>query len=123
MSGPARLRFKLDENLPGEAERLLRSYGHDVETALAEHLGGAADPELLAACQAERRVLVTLDLDFSDIRAYPPATHRGIWVLRPVRQTSGQILELLRGAAKLLAAESTERRLWIVEKERVRIRE
>ena len=123
MTAAASPRFKLDENLPGAAEGLLRSSGYDVHTALTERLGGALDAELLAACQAERRVLVTLDLDFSDIRAYPPTSHHGIWVLRPAQQTIGGIVELLRGAVTLLAAETLDRRLWIVEAGRVRIRE
>jgi len=33
-------RFKLDENLPRDAEALLREAGHDVHTVLAEYLGG-----------------------------------------------------------------------------------
>jgi hypothetical protein len=33
-------------------------------------------------------VLVTFDLDFSDIRVYPPAGHHGIWVLRPRTKAS-----------------------------------
>lgn len=74
------LRFKLDENLPRLAEAALRDLGLDVETAHSEGLAGAEDPALLAACVAEDRILVTLDLDFSDIRAYPAASHRGVWV-------------------------------------------
>ena len=80
------LRFKLDENLPRKVEFALRDLGHDVETALSEGLAGATDPALLAACTAEDRVFVTLDLDFADIRAYPPGSHRGVWVLRPPNQ-------------------------------------
>lgn len=116
-------RFKLDENLPGAAELLLRGAGYNVETVLTEQLGGAVDPKVLYACRTEGRILVTLDLDFADIRTYPPNDHRGIWILRPHRQTIGNIVELLRGALKLLASEAYEARLWVVEKERVRIRE
>lgn len=36
-------RFKLDENLPRDAEALLGEAGHDVETALSERLGGGPD--------------------------------------------------------------------------------
>lgn len=72
------VRFKLDENLPRDAEVLLRDAGHDVQTVLEENLGESADPEILDACLTERRILITLDLDFSDIRLYPPASHNGI---------------------------------------------
>ena len=115
------VRFKLDENLPRDAEVLLRDAGHDVQTVLEEQLGGSADPEILNACRSERRILVTLDLDFSDIRLYPPASHNGIWVLRPRTQSIGNTLTLLRGALGALKTEQTQSRLWIVELGQVRI--
>jgi hypothetical protein len=64
-------RFKLDENLPRDAEALLRKAGHDVHTVLDERLGGSPDPRVLDACRIENRILITFDLDFSDIRFYP----------------------------------------------------
>lgn len=70
------LRIKLDENLPRRIETALRGLGHDVETAISEGLSGAPDPDVLSACVAEGRILVTLDLDFSDIREYPPGRIR-----------------------------------------------
>jgi len=51
---------------------LLRDAGYDVRTVLEERLGGSADPKVLDACLTERRVLITLDLDFVDLR--PQAT-------------------------------------------------
>jgi predicted nuclease of predicted toxin-antitoxin system len=116
-------RFKLDENLPRDAEALLLQAGHDVHTVLAEELGGNPDPRVFDASQAEQRVLVTFDLDFSDIRVYPPASHHGIWVLRPHTQSVGNTLALLSSALRVLETELTRGRLWIVEPERVRIRE
>lgn len=59
---PMALRFKLDENIPVRVLSTLRAQGHDVETAESEGLAGAADAEILAACIAEDRILVTLDL-------------------------------------------------------------
>jgi len=40
-------RFKLDENLPRDARRLLRDAGHDVHTVLEERLGGGSDSQVL----------------------------------------------------------------------------
>ena len=45
-------------------------------------MGGASDVEVAAVCIGEERVLVTQDLDFSDIRTYPPAEYYGIVVFR-----------------------------------------
>jgi len=67
-------RFKLDENLPRDVEGLLGEAGHDVETALSERLGGEPDRKVFDASRCEDRILVTLDLDFADIRLYPPST-------------------------------------------------
>src|SRR3990170_8670130 len=91
-------RFKLDENLPRDAEGLLGEAGHDVETALNERLGGGPDRKVFDASQSEDRILVTLDLDFADIRLYPPSSHPGIWVLRPHTQSIENVLTLLKGA-------------------------
>src|ERR1700674_4220521 len=115
-------RFKLDENLPRDAEVLLRKAGHDVHTVSDEHLGGNPDPQVLDASRAEVRILVTFDLDFSDIRLYPPASHKGIWVLRPHTQSIDNTLALLRGALEVLQSEAVHARLWVIEPAQVRIR-
>jgi predicted nuclease of predicted toxin-antitoxin system len=117
------LRLKLDENIPKSVEPALRALGHEVETAHSEGLAGALDPNLLAACIAEDRVLVTLDLDFADIRAYAPGSHRGIWVLRPAQQTFAAVLELALAGVRLSSSERTAGQLWVIDERRVRIRE
>ena len=53
------VRFKLDENLPRNAEPLLRDAGHDVQTVLDEALGGEPDRRVLDASRDETRVLIT----------------------------------------------------------------
>jgi len=117
------LRFKLDENVPGEVAVLLRSLGHDARTALEQQLGGCPDERLLRACTDEARILVTLDLDFGDIRAYPPARHAGVWVLRPNVQSVDALLEMVRPALAVAVAEPVSKRLWVIEPGQVRIRE
>jgi predicted nuclease of predicted toxin-antitoxin system len=76
------LRFKLDENMPRDAATRLRNEGFDVETVIDEGLGGEDDPPVLRAATDEGRILFTFDLDFADIRRYPPGTHAGIVVFR-----------------------------------------
>ena len=66
------MRFKIDENLPIEVAQTLRDGGHDASTALEEGMGGKPDIDIAAVCQRETLVLITLDSDFADIRAYPP---------------------------------------------------
>lgn len=116
-------RFKLDENIARDAEVLLRDAGHDVQSVFDEHLDGGTDAQLLDVCRNETRILITLDLDFADIRLYPPPSYAGVWVLRPATQSIETTLALLKGALALLPTEATEQRLWIVEHDRVRVRD
>ena len=60
----------------------LAALGFDVQTVLGEGLGGHSDADVWAAAQAERRLLVTQDLDFSDARRYAPGTHAGVLLVR-----------------------------------------
>jgi predicted nuclease of predicted toxin-antitoxin system len=64
------VRFKLDENLPNDLADYLRDAGHEVSDVLEEGLGGEDDPLVLRAAKKERRVLMTFDLDFADIRSF-----------------------------------------------------
>ncbi|MGO8704506.1 MAG: DUF5615 family PIN-like protein [Candidatus Brocadiia bacterium] len=114
--------FKLDENLPRAAARILREQGHDALSALDQQMGGRPDPQLLEAVKLENRAFITLDLDFSDIRMYPPKTLPGIIVLRPARQDVRTLVSLLRNLQPLLECEQLAGRLWIVDEQRVRIR-
>ncbi len=66
------MKFKVDENLPVEAADLLRADGHEADTVQEEGLAGAEDEALSERIRLEGRAIITLDLDFSDIRAYPP---------------------------------------------------
>jgi predicted nuclease of predicted toxin-antitoxin system len=116
------VRAKLDENLPVDAADLLRAAGWTCETVHDEGLAGAEDAKVAAACRAENGVLFTLDLDFSDIRAYPPTEYVGIVVFRPTEPGRRMVLEMMARVLPLLAAQWSDHQLWIVEPERVRIR-
>jgi predicted nuclease of predicted toxin-antitoxin system len=72
------VRIKLDENLPAALVPLLAALGHDVDTAPAEGIAGEDDGVVWRAAQADGRLLVTQDLDFSDARKYAPGTHHGL---------------------------------------------
>jgi predicted nuclease of predicted toxin-antitoxin system len=117
------VKFKIDENLPGEVAELLRSAGHDARTVPEEGISGAPDPSVYAVCQREGRVLVTLDLDFANAQVYPPAQSPGIVVLRLGRQDRPHVLRILEEALPTLAQEPLKKRLWILEEDRIRMRD
>jgi predicted nuclease of predicted toxin-antitoxin system len=66
------MKFKLDENLPLAARDVFSEAGYDALSVHDQAVAGAADEHLAQICRAEERILVTLDLDFADIRLYPP---------------------------------------------------
>lgn len=117
------MKFKLDENLPERVHEALIDLGYDTHSVAEEGLSGAHDGSVLAACVAEDRILITLDLDFADIRAYPPGSCPGIWVLRPARQTVGAIDALVRAGVRLSEVERVAGQLWVIDDKRVRIRD
>jgi predicted nuclease of predicted toxin-antitoxin system len=100
----------------------LHAADHDAATVNQQALSGQADLRIAEVCLAEGRVLVTLDLDFSDVRIYPPDRYPGFMVLRVLRQDKPHVMDVFRQAIALLQTETVEHRLWIVEETRVRIR-
>ena len=76
------MKIKLDDNLPAGLVPLLAGLGHDVDTVIDEGLASANDDELWKGAQGAGRLLVTQDLDFSDIRKFKPGTHCGIVLVR-----------------------------------------
>jgi predicted nuclease of predicted toxin-antitoxin system len=116
------MRFKTDENLPVEVTELLRQYQHDALSVQEQQMAGQGDPQIARVCQSEQRALVTCDLDFADIRAYPPEDYHGIIVLRPALQTVSSLLRLMNRALPLMDVQPLDGCIWIVDDHRVRIR-
>jgi len=116
------VRFKIDENLPVEVAAIFRAAGHEADTVNEEGIGGSQDPALASLILRERRALVTLDLGFADLRAYPPEQYHGLLVLRLARQDKEQVLHTCQRLVASLSNEALEGRLWIVEATRIRVR-
>ncbi len=117
------MQFKIDENLPIEAAESLRNARHDALTIHDQQMVGDPDPQIAAVCQSEQRAIVTLDLDFSDIRTYPPGEYHGIVVLRPRTQAKAVVLNLVSQLIPLLNTEPLVGNLWILQETGLRIRE
>ena len=117
------MKFKIDENLPVEVADALRDAEYDALMIHDQQMVGYPDPQVAAVCQSEDRAILTLDLDFSDIRAYPPADYRGIVVIRPRNQAKPTVLRLIAQLIPLLETEPLDGNLWILEENGLRIRE
>ncbi len=115
------MRLKLDENLDVRLAPWLRSVGHDAQSIREENLSGAPDERVFEIAAAEKRSLVTLDLDFSDPLHFPPAKTAGTIVLRVPVPSLAMIRLLLDQALERARTETLEGKIWIVEPGRVRI--
>ena len=116
------MKFKLDENMPSDLARMLKDEGNDVSTVKDEGLHGFPDPQVLDKAAGERRILLTFDQDFADIRTYPPGTHSGIIVFR-LRDQRWLTLELaLKRLMRDYRLEALAGALTIVQEEKIRHR-
>lgn len=114
------MRFKVDENLPVDVALELRRNGHDAHTVDDEGMGGAADHRLAGILKRERRALVTLDVDFGNLKRYPPSEFSGLIVLRLRDQSKPSVLEAVRRVLSHLEREPLERLLWSVDETSIR---
>ncbi len=96
---------KLDEHLGKATWQLLREGSYEVDTVLGEQLAGSTDELLWSRVVADGRFLITLDLDFSDVRRFRPGTHPGILLIRAQSTSSPAVLRVLR---RVLAERSLE---------------
>ncbi len=113
---------KIDEHLHLEIKDLLAQHRHEPVTVAEQGMAGSIDPDVAQVCRKEGRALLTLDLDFSDIRAYPPEDYHGIVVFRAAIQSISTLVRLTTQLLTLLERELLGH-LWIVEDHQVRIRE
>jgi predicted nuclease of predicted toxin-antitoxin system len=118
------MRIKLDENFGTRTQKLFHLYNHDVQTVRMQDLQGCADTVLFEVCCAEKRCLVTFDLDFADTLRFPPEKTSEIAIVRPPQNPSLPLLEqYMQQFLNALAAMPISGKLWIIEAGRIRIHE
>jgi predicted nuclease of predicted toxin-antitoxin system len=92
------VRFLLDANMPRSSIGVIESRGHVAEHASAVGLGDVDDATLLRYARNSSAILVTRDLDFADVRRYPPAEQAGIVVVRVPDDWGASRITALLGA-------------------------
>ena len=116
------MKFKLDENFGTRIQWIFSSEGYDVTTVNDQGLRGCSDQNLYEICCTEKRCLVTLDLDFTDVIRFSPSKSSGIIVIRVPRNPSLDLLEkLILQCLQALTRMEVVKKLWIVEVGRMRI--
>ena len=118
------MRFLIDANLPRSIVALVARLGHDVDFARDIGLAAAADAEVAERAKAHRAALITRDMDFADVRRYPPEHYSGLVVLRVADTLKAveiaQVVERFLREPRFLS--QLAGRLAIVEVDRVRFR-
>jgi predicted nuclease of predicted toxin-antitoxin system len=119
------LRFFADHCVSNEIIHALRGAGHEV-LRLEDHLPTEArDALVIAKAQELDAILLSLNSDFADIVAYPPARFKGIVALQVLDhpEATGALTARLIAYLMTHPAEEYHRgKLIIVEPYRVRIR-
>lgn len=117
------MRFKLDENMPRTLASAMSEWGHDVHTVADEHLGGRSDSVVARHAMAEERIVVTYDMDFSDIRRFSAARCIGIVLLRLRNRDVHSCIAAMKRLLNSLTDAEIGGRILVVEEARIRVRE
>ncbi|MDI6731137.1 MAG: DUF5615 family PIN-like protein [Candidatus Margulisbacteria bacterium] len=116
------MKLLLDENIPIEAEAVLQQCGCDALHVCSVKMSGKDDSQIMAFAQKEKRILVTLDLDFSNILTYPPKTHFGIIAIRLLYPKRKKIIDLLVNFVQKIDEVDISKSLIILEENGYRVR-
>jgi predicted nuclease of predicted toxin-antitoxin system len=101
---------------------LLRSWGHDVLTTQDVGLAGKPDEEILAYAMMHERVLITIDMDFSNIRHYQPKSHKEIIVAKIRPRNANAVHKVLEHLLRNIEPDRIRGSLVIVDQNKYRIR-
>jgi len=116
------MNIKLDENLSRHLKTDLQHAGHDAITTEDEGLLGRSDLEVGASARAEGRMLFTLDLEFADLRKYPPGSHPGVVLFRPRSLGPLAVNDFILRFARETDLVALTGCVVVVEPERIRLR-
>lgn len=100
----------------------IKSWGYEV-SRVRDHIDPRADDlDVLALAQALDAALLTVDMDFSDIRHFPPETYAGIIVFRYQAQNESAVMDVLQVALEDLYRDELRGSLVVVTHLNYRIR-
>jgi hypothetical protein len=116
------VKFKTDENLPLEAASILREAGFPCET-VRDELCRRCRPDHHCANTGRRPDTGHAGSGFSNIQAYAPDQYIAIIVLRPKTQDKATVVAYIHRPITLLRERTPARELWIVQRERICVRQ
>lgn len=91
--------------------------------SIQKKISGIKDEKLWELVKFEKRIFITLDLDFSDIRKYKITDTSGIILLRPKMKDPKGIVQLINKLLRNYKLKNLLGKLVAVDKTKIRIRE
>lgn len=113
------MKLLLDADIPYSFLNKLKEEGFDVVDVRDASGQPLKDEEVFKLACKERRILLTRDLDFSNILHYPPCKSSGIIVLRTHLLSKEEMFKIIKEALKR-SKEKLEGTLVIATKDRLR---
>lgn len=117
------MRFIVDQCVPVRFARLLNTLGHIAEYSSKYLPADATDTDVLSLADSMDAVLLTVDLNFSDVRSYVPSQHSGIVILRQYIGNEADAESTLQHLLHDQLQSGISKRLVIVMPHRYRVRE
>lgn len=116
------MKLKLDENLSRHLKHALAALHHDVLTVADQGLLSKSDIVVAETAGNEGMMLLTLDLEFGDLRKYPPGHHPGIILFRPRSFGPLAVNRFVEEFVRDTDLELLDRCVVVVDPSRVRVR-
>lgn len=114
------MRLLVDADLPIALAVALRARGHEVLTVHELQPPALPDPAVYQRAVADRRILITRDLDFSNILTFQPKAPAGIVVLRVRALSPSEVVALVEDAFHRLAEPQLQGAITIIQPGRYR---
>ena len=92
-------------------------------TAADESLLSKPDTVVASAAKSESRILLTLDIEFADLRKYAPRTHPGIVLFRPRSLGATTVNEFVEAFVRRTHMDTLVGCVVVVDSTRVRVRQ
>lgn len=116
------MRFLIDMGLATGVARWLRGRGHDAVHIRAEGLQRLPDPEIFEKAVAEDRIILTVDLDFTEIAALSRGSLTSVVVFRLRNPRAQRVLERLQSILPAVTEALEAGAVVVVEETRHRVR-
>lgn len=112
----------IDHCVPGVFLRVRREWGFEANSLKKYINPDADDPDVISLAQSLDAVLLTVDMDFSNILNYPPQNYQGIVVIRYQAEQEEESIATLKSALHDLYRDELRKALVVITANRYRVR-